>query len=272
MDYQAIRAFAIQTARKAGANLMYGFTEHKEIERKSSRIDLVTQFDKESEALIIKEILEHYPETGIVAEEGSSRNPENRYRWYIDPLDGTNNFVHGIPIFSVSMALYDGNEPLVGVVYDPTRDECFTAVRGGGASLIHRDTERPLSVSQNAPLSSCIVATGFPYDHMTSPHNNIPHLGEVIRHVQGIRRCGSAAMDMAYIAAGRFDAYWEFKLHRWDVAAGILLVQEAGGQVNYLTNEPFEQASQLALAASNGRVQQELLAIIRAVPIPSADD
>jgi myo-inositol-1(or 4)-monophosphatase len=173
----------------------------------------------------------------------------------VDPLDGTNNFAHGFPLFAVNLAAMQGNAILVGVTYDPLRDELFTAVRGGGAFL----DGRPIHVSLRATLDEALVATGFPYDKATNPDNNLPQFVAVAPHVRGIRRGGSAALDLAYVAAGRLEAYWERGTYAWDVAPGILLVEEAGGRVtDYDGGEAVADGGRFI--ASNGRVHAELMA------------
>jgi myo-inositol-1(or 4)-monophosphatase len=209
----------------------------------------------------------HFPDHGILAEEGGgAENGRNSpYLWHIDPLDGTNNFAHGFPVFCVSIALYESGRPLIGVIYDPVREECFSAVSGQGAYLTSAGKVTKLQVSSTENLLNSLLATGFPYDRHTSPQNNVAQLSAFLNEAQGVRRPGAAALDLAYVAAGRLDGYWEFKLSTWDVAAGILLVQEAGGCVTDVNGRPPEMAGKLALVASNGLIQEEMLAVLTAV-------
>lgn len=271
LDRQATLDTAVAVAREAGALLMDGFGREKEIQTKSSSVDFVTQFDLAAEALILARLQAAFPDHGFVGEEGTDEAGTQPYVWYIDPLDGTNNYAHGFPVFCVSLALYEGQRPLVGVVYDPTRDECFTATAGGGAHLLARGGVQPLRVSQETTLALGLLATGFPYDVHTSPLDNGAYVGHFIKRAFGLRRAGSAALDMAYVAAGRLDGYWEFKVSAWDVAAGILLVQEAGGKVSRVDGAPLTLVRKFHILASNGRLHDPMLAVIReteAVTLP----
>lgn len=255
MDLQHALMITVQIAREAGDLLRQGYEEEKRIERKSSAVDWVTQYDTAAEALIIKRLQTAFPDHHIIAEESGHNGNPGAYTWYIDPLDGTNNFAHGFPVFCVSLALYAAGQPLLGVIYDPLRDECFTAVRGGGAFLQRGERQTRLQVSQTTALVDALLATGFPYDrHTAEVVENLAEVGAFLQRVQGVRRAGAAALDLAYVAAGRLDGYWEYKLHSWDVAAGVLLVQEAGGQVTLLDGTPFAIAPQLSLTVSNGRL------------------
>jgi myo-inositol-1(or 4)-monophosphatase len=232
------------------------------IERKSTEIDLVTEVDKLSEAILIARLEEHFPEHAILAEEsGASRN-QSDYRWVIDPLDGTINFAHGFPIFGISVALQYRGDSILGVVYIPALGELFSALKGKGAFL---NGER-LRVSQIARLNQAILATGFPYDRATDPDNNVKYFTGMITKVQGIRRSGSAAFDLCNVAAGRLDGYWEFKLNLWDVAAGVLLVAEAGGSVIYL-DEP--RGKGIHLVAANHQFAQIIGDELRRIDIAS---
>jgi myo-inositol-1(or 4)-monophosphatase len=263
LDRQATLDTAVAIAREAGALLMDGFGREKEIQTKSSSVDFVTQYDLAAEALILERLRAAFPDHGFVGEEGTDETGAQPYVWYIDPLDGTNNYSHGFPVFCVSMALYEGPRPLVGVIYDPTRDECFTATAGGGARLLARGESRQLSVSQEETLGLALLATGFPYDVHTSPLDNGAYVARFIKRAFGLRRAGSAALDMAYVAAGRLDGYWEFKVSAWDVAAGILLVREAGGMATYVDGAPLTLERKFHILASNGRLHEQMLAVIR---------
>lgn len=248
--------FALDTARQAGEILRQGFGHVTEISLKGS-VDLVTEYDLASEQYIREAIQSSFPNEAILAEEEGSLG-EGEYRWLIDPLDGTTNFAHRMPIFSVSMAYAHGNEAILGVVYDPMRDEIFHAVKGRGAFL----NDQPLSVSQTDELINSLVVTGFPYDKHTNPDNNLNHFSDLMLKTRGIRRLGSAALDLCYVAAGRSDAYWELRLWPWDWAAGILIVREAGGRVTNIHGGEAIFDERASLLASNGRLHQAMLAIL----------
>lgn len=269
-DYTVTLNTAVAIAREAGALLMDGFGRTISFETKSSAVDFVTEYDKSAEKLITKRLTSAFPAHNLVGEEGASKNGDSDYRWYIDPLDGTNNFAHGLPVFCVSLALYKNNQPQIGIIYQPVLDECFTAITGQGAYLERGGKRTRLAVSTTASLTQSLIATGFPYDHQTSAHNNVAQLGAMLRQVQGIRRAGSAALDLAYVAAGRHDGYWEFKLHSWDVAAGVLLVQEAGGLVTHVDGTPYQIAPRLALIASNKRIHDPIQTTLATVAIPDS--
>ena len=227
---------AERIAREAGAVLRDFRRDALGVERKGS-IDLVTKADRASEELIVGAIRREHPDHGILAEEGGEvAGGGSGYLWVVDPLDGTTNFAHGLPIWSVSIAIVKEGEPVVGVVYDPSREECFTAARGRGARLNGEE----IRVSETTELGDALLVTGFPYDVRTSPVNNLDHFGHFLMRARAVRRLGSAALDLAYLACGRFDGFWELKLHPWDVAAGALLVEEAGGVVTRFDGEPFD--------------------------------
>src|SRR5271168_4236667 len=243
---------AAQIAREAGTLLMEYFHRHVAIEYKGEA-DLVTIADRESEALIRRRLHEHWPSHDILGEEGGLQDTGSDYRWYVDPLDGTTNFAHGFPVFCVSMGLEHKGRRIAGVIYDPTRDELFTAEQGGGA---YRNSER-IHVSKTANLSGCLVATGFP-SHKRHKNPNIFFYHQITLRTHGVRRAGSAALDLCYVAAGRLDGFWEFNLNSWDTAAGVLIVEEAGGKVTRFNGEPFEINSRETLA-SNGIVHPALM-------------
>jgi len=239
MQLDTIRDTAVSIARGAGTILQNGYGKPIEIEEKSSAYDWVTQFDKESEDFIVNRLVDAFPDHGIIGEEGTNRRGDGRHFWIIDPLDGTTNFAHRFPVFSVSIALFAGHTPLVGIVYDPLRDECFTAAAGLGASLLHGDTKTTMQVSAATHLGESLLGTGFPYDRKSGQRFNLPEVEAMLPHIQGLRRAGSAALDLAYVAAGRMDGFWEFRLNSWDIAAGILLISEAGGRVTDIQGEPL---------------------------------
>lgn len=264
MNLQSVLVTAVTIAKEAGDLLRSGYSQEKEVTAKSSAVDWVTQFDQAAEDLITTRLRAAFPDHTLVGEEGGMMSSgDSQYTWYIDPLDGTTNFAHGFPVFCVSMAMYEGSRPLqqrpcVGIVYDPLRDECFTAVTGQGAWL----NERPLRVSQADTLIRSLLGTGFPYDRHTSEQDNLRELGLFLKQAHGIRRAGAAALDLAYVAAGRLDGYWEYKLNSWDVAAGILLVQEAGGMVTDMRGETAVIVPTCDLVASNGRIQADMVAVL----------
>src|SRR5574337_617081 len=209
---------AERLAREAGAILREGYGSAKTIEHKGA-IDLVTEFDRRSEALIVGELRRAFPDHAICAEEGSGNTSAGEYEWLVDPLDGTTNFAHGFPAFAVSLALTRRGQLVLGVVYDPLRDELFTAEAGHGATL----NSSVIKVSLQTDLSLSLLATGFPYDVRTNPHNNFAQFRQFQLRAQAVRRAGSAALDCAWVAAGRMDGYWEFRMNPWDVGAGALL-------------------------------------------------
>ena len=266
MNKQEILHTAVHIARQAGDLLReayYSSPTSTEIDHKSSGIDLVTQYDRRAEELIVTALRAAFPDHGLVGEEGGGTATDAPYVWYIDPIDGTTNFAHRIPFFVVSLALFKEGQPFVGVVFDPLRDECFTAVAGEGAYLHHHGHAVPLHVSQAQALRHSVIATGFPYDRYTSDLDNLKQFTAFAKQVQGIRRCGAAALDLAYVAAGRYDGYWEYKLNMWDVGAGVLLVQEAGGRVSRITDRgPFQIEPQTALVAANPVLHDEIFAVL----------
>lgn len=264
MNLDYAMEIAEATARAAGVLLMDGFGREKKIETKSSTIDFVTQYDLAAEALIMERLRAAFPDHGFIGEEGTDETGTQPYVWYIDPLDGTNNYSHGFPVFCVSLALYEGAEPLIAVVHDPTRNECFTAITGRGARLSGSGGSVPLHVSEAATLEQSLLATGFPYDVHTSPLDNGAYVARFIKRAFGLRRAGSAALDMAYVAAGRLDGYWEFKVSPWDVAAGVLLVREAGGAVTRIDNPPAA-GNKLHILASNGLIHEAMQDLIREI-------
>jgi len=244
-------------AREAGALLMPYFHQHLKIEYKGDA-DLVTAADRASEVLIRERIQQQFPGHDVLGEEQGLTDQGSDYRWYVDPLDGTTNFAHGYPVFCVSMALEHrvpekpGNR-IAAVIYDPTRDELFSAEQGSGAHL----NGETIRVSKIANLKECLVATGFP-SHKRHKNPNIFFYHQITLHTHGVRRAGSAALDLCNVACGRFDGFWEFNLNPWDTAAGALIVEEAGGKVSRFDGSPFELNSRETLA-SNGLVHAALI-------------
>jgi myo-inositol-1(or 4)-monophosphatase len=250
------RKFAIPLARKAGSLLKKRFTEKHEIIYKGE-IDIVTEADKMSEELLISEIHKEFPHHDILAEESSETKRGSEYRWIIDPLDGTTNYAHGFPFFCVSIALEKAGKIILGVIYDPIADELYDATVGGGAFLNGKN----VAVSNTKELSKGLLATGFPYDIRTNPYNNINYFCEMVLRTQAVRRAGSAALDLAYVAAGRFDGFWELHLHPWDTAAGWLIVTEAGGTVTNIEGNDYSLHSP-GILASNGKIHADMKTVI----------
>lgn len=212
--------------RQAGETQIRRLQKPMEMKSKTSDIDLVTEVDMWTEQFLIQQIKTAYPAHQILTEETGNYANDSDYEWVIDPIDGTVNYAHGFPLFSISVALKYKQEPVVGLVYLPMLDEMYEAIKGNGAYL----NGKRIHVSDTKKLSQAVIATGFPYDKATDPLNNVNYFSGVIVNIGGIRRTGSAAIDLCQVAAGRFDGYWEFKLNAWDVEAGLLIVQEAGGK------------------------------------------
>ncbi len=263
MDFTEIHDNACGIAREAGSVLMRYFGSAHAESTKSSDYDIVTEADGAAETLIVQALQAAYPGHHIVGEEGTDTGAavdEAEYFWYIDPLDGTTNYANNIPHFSVSMALTDKHmKPLVGVVYHPVVDEMYTAIAGKGAML----NGSPARVSTADTLGQSVLATGFPYDKRTNPDNNLSEWCAFTTQSRGIRRIGSAALDLAYVAAGRLDGYWEQRLNAWDMLAGILCVIEAGGRVtDYTGEESAEMYSGNQAVASNGNIHGAMLKVL----------
>lgn len=265
MDIQHVLNTAQAISLEAGEILSNGFQSEKKIEFKSSTIDLVTNFDQTAEELIRGRLKSAFPDHLIVGEEQGADEGESEHVWYVDPIDGTTNFAHGIPIFCVSMAMYTDNKPMVGVVYDPMQDELYYASADNGAYLIRKgSTPQKLQVTSVDQLEQALLGTGFAYDRYTSELDNLAQVGKVVKQCRGLRRLGSAALDLAYVAAGRLDGFWEFKLNSYDVAAGILLVQEAGGKVCSLADGgPITLSEAVHILASGPNLEQILLDTLR---------
>lgn len=249
---------ALLAAQSAG-HYIYSHLHETVTVNYKGETNLVTQVDRKAEEMIISIIREAFPEHRILAEESPALVSDSPYRWIIDPLDGTTNFVHGVPIFSVSIALEYGGELLLGVVYDPCRKEIFSAIRGQGAYV----NKEPIRVSATPTLIQSLTATGFPYENGAVFDANMQIFSEVYRRSQGVRRAGSAALDICYVASGRFDGFWEFSLNPWDVAAGALIVLEAGGRVEDFNGGQFCTENASRIIATNGLIHTELLNIIR---------
>ncbi len=243
---------AIEAAREAGAMLRAEFDRPKKISYKGE-VDIVTESDRRSETAIVAHLLRHFPAHAIIAEEGSNSDAAgSRYCWHVDPLDGTTNFAHGYPCFAVSIGLTEDGEPIAGAVFNPIADELFSAARGEGAYL----NGKPIRVSSVEKLAHSLVATGFP-THQRKRSANMEYYWEFTLRSHGVRRDGSAALDLCSVACGRFDAFWEFRLNSWDTAAGMLLVREAGGTVSDLAGQPYRPGG-FDMLASNGRIHGEM--------------
>ena len=249
--------FARRTARMAGDLVRERSPRRHRVEHKGA-VDLVTEADRLSEQAIVETIRSAYPNHSILAEEGTGQEDSSVLRWIVDPLDGTTNYTHGYPCYSVSLALEHQGRIDLGVVYDPLRDELYEARRGDGARL----NGRRIHVSATGGLTDSLLATGFPYDIRTSPDNNLDYFARFALQAQGIRRDGSAALDLCYLAAGRFDGFWEMKLSPWDVAAGALIVSEAGGRLSNFTGGPF-RIDGAQVIASNGRIHEQMIAVLQ---------
>lgn len=251
-----IKKVAVETAKKAGLLLRENLGHAGRIEYKGA-VDIVTELDKRSEALIIGEIKKAFPDHGVLAEESDEIAARSPYRWIIDPIDGTTNYAHGFPFFCVSIAFEADGMVEFGAIYDPMLGELFTAERGKGAFL----NGKKIEVSEIDSLDKGLLATGFPYDLRQSKDNNLGHFANFSLRAQAIRRAGSAALDLAYVACGRFDGFWELKLKPWDVASAALLVEEAGGKITDFGGGQFSIYGKECLA-SNGLIHGRMIEIL----------
>ncbi len=256
---EQIRQLAERLAREAGAIQRERYEGELQIQTKSETIDLVTDVDHACEKLIVDALAELRPDDAILAEEGSGEDTaEANWRWIIDPLDGTTNYAHGYPRFCVSIGVEHNGTGTVGVVYDPMLDEMFSAVRGSGATL----NGRSIRVSNEVDMGQAMMATGFAYDVQRSEDDNINHFADMVKAARALRRDGSAALDLCYVAAGRFDGFWELKLHPWDVAAGIVIVEEAGGRTSDFSGAESCRTGRETVV-SNTRLHDAMLEILR---------
>ncbi len=252
-----MKALALQAVAAGGRVLRQKFGGRLEVTHKGE-VDLVTDADRAAEAAIVAVIRNRHPDHAILAEESDYGRQSAAWRWIIDPLDGTTNFAHGFPWFAVSLALEKAGEVVLGIVYNPVFEELFVAERGCGATL----NGRPLRVSETATLGQALLATGFPYDRKRSTTNNYDHFVNFQQAAQACRRPGAASLDLACTAAGRFDGYWEMKLKPWDVAAGVLLVTEAGGLVSDFSGATLDLCGTECLA-SNGRLHAAMIEVLQ---------
>ena len=257
MDFGRHFKAARRAALKAGRMLRENMDVTREVSFKGV-VDVVTNFDKRSQRMIIDDLSRRFPGHDFLAEEGLDRDKGSDFRWLIDPIDGTTNFVHRFPFFCVSVALEYGDEIVLGVVFDPIAGELFTAVKGRGAFL----NRRTIRVSAVDNLDSSLISTGFPYDVRESRDNNIDHFTHFLTRVQAVRRCGSAALDLCYVACGRFDGFWEMKLNPWDVAAAALILTEAGGRLTDFQGGKHSVYGRETLG-SNGLIHNEMLEVLQ---------
>ncbi len=249
--------FAKEIALGAGSILIQHFRSLDQVHRKSNQTDLVTLADLQSEHYLTNKISQHYPTHTVLAEESNLHDSSRPFQWVIDPLDGTTNYVHGLPLFAVSIGLVWKQKTILGVVYNPVTEEMFSASLGSGAML----NNRPLSVSATTELIESILATGFPYQHDNAWHQSFELLHDIHHRVQGIRRLGAAALDFCFVADGRLDGYYEFRLKPWDICAGALILSEAGGRVTDWNDAPMPFSGSRVLA-TNGFIHQELISVL----------
>lgn len=259
-QWSEITSVALEAAFKAGEILKKGFGTEFAIESKPGKQNLVTEYDKAAEKCLLNHIFSKFPDHNILAEEsGEHRKSSSPYTWVIDPLDGTVNFAHGVPLFAVSIGVLEGNKPISGVVFHPLMNEVFVAELGKGAFL----NQRKIRVTNTQGIERALMATGFPYNVDQNPLHCIDHFAKMQMMGVPIRRLGSAALDLSYVAAGRFDSYWEVSLYPWDMAAGKLIVEEAGGKVTHYDGSvhnllSHEQTDQTVLA-TNGHLHRAMI-------------
>jgi myo-inositol-1(or 4)-monophosphatase len=258
-DFEKIVASGTEAALQAGALLMEKMRSGFKVAHKGET-NLVTEADIAAEQLIVSHLRQDFPDHAILAEENHSNARRGQYTWIIDPLDGTTNYAHGYPVFAVSIGLEVDGELEWGIVYNPNTDERFTARRGQGAFL---NGDR-LRVSKTATLDKSLLVTGFPYDVRTNPDNNLDYFAGFMLRSQAVRRIGSASLDFCYLAAGRFDGFWELELHPWDMAAGVLIAREAGATVTDFGGAPLS-IYQLRCVASNGLIHKQMLEVLAEV-------
>lgn len=257
MAMREYRKVATEAALEAGELLVKNLNRIRQVDRKGA-VNLVTDIDRKSERLIHKIIGSRFPRHSFLAEEQIREKTSSDYLWTIDPLDGTTNYAHRFPVFCVNIALLRKSEIIMGLTYNPMLNEMFYVERSAGAFLNHQR----INVSKTADLNDSLLATGFPYDLRESEDNNLDYFTSFVLKAQAVRRAGSAALDLAYTACGRFDGFWEFKLGAWDIAAGCLLVQEAGGRVTNLRGGEVDLFTGEVLA-SNGKIHNQMLRVLR---------
>jgi myo-inositol-1(or 4)-monophosphatase len=257
MEWEESLKSAEEASKMAGEMLRQNIDASREIVYKGA-VNLVTDFDKHSQEIIFSHLSSRFPDHDFLAEEDLCEQKGSEFRWIIDPIDGTTNYAHNFPIFCVSIAMEWKKKVVCGVIYDPMREEMFSAISGKGSVMNgHR-----IHISSTSDLDRSLLATGFPYDVRESEVNNIDHFSNFATRVQAIRRCGSAALDLCYVACGRFDGFWELKLSPWDVAAGVLMVEEAGGHVSDFQGERTSIYGK-DLLASNGLIHEQMIQILK---------
>jgi myo-inositol-1(or 4)-monophosphatase len=254
------RRVAVDAARAAGRLLRDELSGSRRIAYKGAPTNLVTEMDARAEAEILGRLRDAFPDDAILSEESGKTSGRSGRRWIVDPLDGTTNYAHGLPVFGVSIALEAERRIVLGVVYDPTREELFVGERGRGATL----NEVPVRVSSTSTLNEALLTTGFPYNIREARDTNLPEYAAFAVRARAVRRMGSAVLDLAYVACGRFDGFWELSLGPWDVAAGGLLVEEAGGTLTGIDGGPLDVDAP-TLIASNGPIHQEILKVLKEV-------
>jgi len=254
----ALKKIAIEAA-KVGGEILQKYTKAGFSVEHKTRLSLVTDADKESERTIVALIKKAYPTHQILAEEeGIHSDQQSPYKWVIDPLDGTTNFTHGFPLYNVSIGLEYEGTCIVGVVLDPTRPELFVGVRNEGTTC----NGQPIHVSQVSDLGKSLLVTGFGYDIAETDDNNLDEFCRFTLKTQGVRRTGSAAIDLCYVASGRFDCFWEMKLNPWDTAAGKVILEEAGGKLTTYDGAPYSIYGQ-QMIASNGHIHDEIIKVLK---------
>ncbi|HSP06834.1 MAG TPA: inositol monophosphatase family protein [Acidobacteriota bacterium] len=257
----SVDTFLRKLILSSGSRLKRQFGRVKKISYKKGAVtNLVTNVDREIEDYVKERIREAFPHDGILAEESPVEEIGSGRKWIIDPLDGTTNFAHNLPLFCISIGVEEDGEVVAGAVYNPVLEELFLARRGRGATV----NGKRIQVSGAKTLSRSLLVTGFPYDVHQSPERSLPYFNELIRHAQGVRRLGSAALDLCFVAMGRFDGFFEVHLNPWDTAAGVLILKEAGGVITNFEGVSFS-IYERQLAASNGRIQREMLAVLQGV-------
>jgi len=256
VDLEALKGSAVEAALAAGKAAQQGQGTAMRVHTKSSAIDLVTEYDQKAQDIIVQLLKKRYPGHGFLSEENLDERGKEPYLWVIDPIDGTTNFAHGSPIFAVSISLLHHLSPMIGVVYAPCMNELFIAVREKGVWL----NDKPIRVSKHAKLEQSVLGTGFSYSQALI-EKNLSHFGRFIRRSRAIRRLGSAALDMCWVAMGRFDGYWELDLKPWDVAAGWLMVEQAGGRVSDFRGGPFALKAG-SLLCSNGLIHDQMMTVL----------
>lgn len=250
-------AFIVDLAHKVGAYINK-MSNRKKLIAYKGEVDLVTQFDRKSQDMIVRALIKKFPDFGILSEEDISRKTDAPTKWIVDPLDGTTNFAHGLPIWTISIALEVESEIILGIVYDPTRNEMFSAIKNRGAFL----NNKKIKVSIVKKLSQSLLVTGFPYDVRRCKDNNLNHFSNFAVRAQAVRRLGSAALDLCYTACGRFDGYWELKLSPWDQAAGSLILKEAGGKITDFKGRKFDIYGDEVLG-TNSLIHRQMMRVLQ---------